>query len=154
MIGHLTWWHTGLFNTVRPVIDFDGETRASVYVLGDTPWPPALATVGPQLLDELHATTGVRFTHALVQGYADETADTTWHSDVTFDAQAILSIGAPRSLGVRRVDGSDESYVPMVDGDLVYMPPGTQDEWEHSVPAELEPRGVRLALVFRTNKGI
>lgn len=144
-------WAPGLFAALRQAVDYGDEVRTSVYVYPDCPWPPSLAELGPLLLDRLEQLTGIRFTSVLIQGYLNETASVHWHSDPNFDAQAILATGATRRLGLRRADTHDEVFVSMVDGDLVVMPPGFQNEWEHSVPVEVEPCAERLALVFRTN---
>lgn len=145
-------WRTGLLDAVRPVVDYGDGVRFSRYMYGDCDWPDELAVIGPALVDDLDQIAGVRFTHVLVQGYRDETASTPWHSDDNFDAQAILSIGATRRLGVARLDGSGLTYHTMSDGDLAFMPSGYQKDWQHSVPAESEPCGERLSLVFRTNR--
>jgi alkylated DNA repair dioxygenase AlkB len=91
---------------------------------------------------------GVAFTIAAFQAYRDGSG-CGWHSDTPFGAQAILSLGMTRTFGYRRSDGSGETMLRLHDGDLVFMPAGFQDEWQHCVPEEKVP-GERCSLVFRT----
>lgn len=113
-----------------------------------THWPPPLAALGPQLLDDLERDTGVRFTACAFQAYRDG-AGVDWHHDRQWDAQAILSLGVTRSFGIRSEGGT--SIFRVAHGDLVFMPAGFQDEYEHCVPAEDIP-GERCSLVFRSTK--
>jgi hypothetical protein len=54
-----------------------------------------------------------------------------------------------RTFGLRRAGGGGEETLRLEHGDLLVMPPGTQDEWEHHVPAEEAP-GERCSIVFRS----
>jgi alkylated DNA repair dioxygenase AlkB len=143
--------------------------------LPPAPWPGILANLGPGLLDALEATTGIRFVVACFQAYLDGSG-CGWHSDRDWDAQAVLSLGVTRTFGLRRVGGGPASisapafvsgasavspvagppasrvtqqFFPLAHGDLLVMPPGFQQEWEHCVPAEDVP-GERCSLVFRS----
>ena len=62
--------------------------------------------------------------------------------------QAILSLGATRTFGIRAV-GEEPHWMQLRAGDLLFMPAGTQTKYEHCVPVEDEP-GERISLVFRT----
>ena len=112
-----------------------------------TPWPPPFADLGPWLLTDLERETGVAFTACCFQAYRDGTG-TGWHSDKNWGAQAILSLGVTRTFGLRR-HGFAEEFVRLRHGDLLVMPPGFQDSWEHCVPVEDVP-GERCSLVFRS----
>jgi alkylated DNA repair dioxygenase AlkB len=125
-----------------------GEDRATGNLFGDQDWPPALAEAGPARLGDLEALLGIRFTHVVFQAYRNGAAGCDWHADTPFDAQAILSLGATRTFGIRRL-GGDPWWTAVNHGDLVVMPAGFQAEWEHCVPVEDE-RGERVSLVFRT----
>lgn len=118
--------------------------------LGPLPWPSPLAAAGPAMLAALERDTGTRFTACAFQAYADGDAATGWHHDRDWDAQAIVSLGATRDLGLRR-DGRQE-LARLAHGDLLVMPAGFQDEWEHCVPPG-QATGERCSLVFRTAKG-
>lgn len=110
-------------------------------------WPAPLAALGPALLDTLAELLGVKFEIVAFQAYANGSG-CDWHTDSPFDVQAILSLGVTRTFGVRR-PGHRPQWTPVRHGDLVVMPSGFQDQWEHSVP--LEPvQGERVSLVFRT----
>lgn len=114
-----------------------------------TPWPAVFAGLGPALLGALGRDTGFAFTAACFQAYRDG-AGCGWHHDRGWGAQAILSLGVTRTFGLR--GGGREQFFPMAHGDLLVMPPGFQDEWEHCVPVEDVP-GERCSLVFRSPKG-
>jgi len=111
-----------------------------------TAWPAPLAETGPGLLARLEDTTGCVFTACCFQAYLDGTG-CGWHHDQTWGAQAILSLGVTRTFGLRGPTG--DTYLHLGHGDLLFMPAGFQDEWEHCVPAE-PIRGERCSLVFRT----
>jgi alkylated DNA repair dioxygenase AlkB len=151
MIRHKAW-RPGLLEQVRPILDYGDEIRASRYIFGDYDWPAELAALGPGLLDGLDELLGVRFTHVFVQGYLNESASTPWHSDLNFDAMAILSCGATRRIGLLNMYADMPAYLSLEDGDVAFMPSGFQDEWQHSIPAETKQCSERLALVFRTNR--
>lgn len=125
-----------------------GEVRATgqLYAAGEQDWVPALAVRGPELLDDL-ARFG-RFTIVAFQAYRDG-AGCDWHADSPFDAQAVLSLGVTRMFGVRPLGGGDATWTPVAHGDLVFMPSGFQDRWQHCVPVE-DVAGERVSLVFRT----
>ena len=116
--------------------------------LPPTPWPGALEEHGPRLLHDLEAATGTRFGAACFQAYLDGSG-CGWHYDRDWPVQAILSLGVSRSFGLRRIDGSHQETLRLAHGDLLFMPAGMQDEWEHCVPAEDVP-GERCSVVFRS----
>lgn len=137
-----------LFDAVGGLFEYGpGEDRATgyIYAAGEQDWPAGFP--GPALLDQLEQTLHVRFTIALYQAYRNGTG-CDWHTDDPFDAQAVLSLGVTRTFGVRRAGGEAE-WLRVEDGDLLYMPPGFQQEWQHCVPEESAP-GERYSLVFRT----
>jgi alkylated DNA repair dioxygenase AlkB len=109
-------------------------------------WPPVLAMLGPFLLDALERDTGIAFGACAFQAYLDGTG-CGWHHDRDWAAQAVLSLGVTRSFGLRR--GGREEFVALAHGDLLVMPPGFQESWEHCVPVEDIP-GERCSLVFRS----
>lgn len=117
-------------------------------MLPPTPWPGPLAETGPWLLNDLEAATGVRFGVACYQAYLDG-AGVGWHYDRDWPVQAILSLGVTRSFGLRRIDGSAGETLRLGHGDLLFMPAGFQDGWEHCVPVEDAP-GERCSIVFRS----
>ena len=129
---------TDLLPGVRSLFDFATEDRATGYISED--WG---------LLDRLESDLGIRFTIVAFQAYRNGSG-CDWHADTPFDAQAVLSLGATRTFGVRLLPSGSPTWTSVKHGDLVYMPPGFQDEWEHCVPVEPDKPGERVSLVFRT----
>lgn len=140
LIGVYPGWlgDSDLLADVRFLVNFGDEDRATGYLPDGLDWG---------LLDRLEADLGVRFTVVAFQAYRNGSG-CDWHADTPFDAQAVLSLGATRTFGVR-TNGGEPQWIRVAHGDLVYMPPGFQDGWEHCVPIEDVP-GERVSLVFRT----
>jgi hypothetical protein len=114
-----------------------GDDRATgyLYAEGEQPWPESLARrTGPALCAALGQRFGERFTVVAFQAYRDGSG-CDWHADTPFGAQAVLSLGVTRTFGVRWV-GGEPTWIKVGHGDLVYMPPGFQDDRQHSVPTE------------------
>jgi alkylated DNA repair dioxygenase AlkB len=140
----------GVLDALRECFSYPrGDDRATgyLYAEGEQSWPEPLALLGPLLLKDLREDLGARFTIAAFQAYRNGTG-CGWHSDTPFSSQAILSLGVTRTFGVRPRGGEAE-WMKVAEGDLVFMPPGFQREWEHCVPEEDVP-GERCSLVFRT----
>jgi alkylated DNA repair dioxygenase AlkB len=141
-----------LLSAVRTTFNYEpGELRATGYLkdeYGD--WTRTLTDLGPTLVGLLRDDLGVTYPIVAFQAYR-EGAGTEWHTDSPFDEQAVLSLGVTRTFAVRRVDGTDEQRIPVHHGDLVVMPSGFQDEWQHRVVPD-ETIGERISLVFRTPK--
>ena len=147
-------WRGGdewLLPALREVFTWDGDRATGWLWLQDrapvTDWPLPFAALGPQLLAVLSVELGETFTAACFQAYRNGTG-CGWHHDRDWGGQAILSLGVTRTFAVRD-SGGNESRFLLQHGDLFYMPPGFQDEWEHSVPTE-QVKGERCSLVFRT----
>ncbi len=128
------------------------EDRATGYLYSedDPKWPQPLTDLGPALLDDLDSLLNVRFTIVAFQAYRNG-AGCSWHADTPFDTHAILSLGTARTFAARRNADGYEQRMRVNSGDLVFMPSGFQDEWQHSIPEEDVP-GERCSLVFRTPK--
>jgi alkylated DNA repair dioxygenase AlkB len=124
------------------------ENRANgyFYMEGGQDWPSALKVFGPELIDDLEARLGVRFTIVVFQAYRDGSG-CGWHADDGYSTQAILSLGVTRKFGIRKPDG-EPVWISVNHADLVVMPPGFQSEWQHSVLEE-DVIGERVSLVFR-----
>lgn len=127
---------------VRRLFSYQADdNRAAGYLDIDDLW---IAHIADDLLDLLN----VRFTHLAFQAYRDGNTGTDWHADSTFDEQAIVSLGATRTIGLRRCDGVEE-YLSLQAGDLLHMPPGFQNTWEHRIVPQPDVTDERIALVFR-----
>lgn len=143
--------HPGLLGALKSCFTYGaGEDRATgyLYAEGEQGWPGPLAKLGPMVLAAAAADLGERFSHVAFQAYRDGSG-TPWHADAPFAAQAVLSLGVTRSFQVRRAGGAGGWEGRLRDGDLVFMPPGFQEEWEHRVPVEDVP-GERCSVVLRT----
>jgi alkylated DNA repair dioxygenase AlkB len=143
---------------LQPLIEYR-EDRATGWLwlaAGNVPpalhvaWPEPFAVLGPWLLEALAGATGAVFSAVCFQAYRDG-AGQGWHHDRDWGAQAILSLGVTRKLALRRTGSPLETHIRLAHGDLLYMPPGFQDSWEHCVPVEDVP-GERCSLVFRATK--
>jgi alkylated DNA repair dioxygenase AlkB len=131
--------HEQLLDEVHQCFDYVGDGRATGYL--DEPW---LSPVVDALDEQFH----LAFTVVAFQAYRNGWAGCDWHADTSADAQAILSLGAGRTLGTRR--GDEIHWTWLDSGDLVFMPPGFQQEWEHCIPIERDVHDERVSLVFRT----
>ena len=143
----------GPLAALRRCFTYPAGDRATGWLwLPDRPphvdWPAPFTELGPDLLAGLEADTGAVFTACCFQAYRDG-AGVGWHHDRDWGAQAILSLGVTRSFAVRRP--GEVCQFHLSHGDLLYMPPGFQDTWEHCVPVEDVP-GERCSLVFRATK--
>jgi len=80
-----------------------------------------------------------------------------WHGDTigrgsTEDTMvAIISVGAPRALLLRRRAGGEGRTIRHVlgHGDLLVMGGSCQRTWEHAIPKTVRPVGPRISIQFR-----
>jgi hypothetical protein len=140
-----------LFVGARASLTYDLHGRATryAYVEDEQDWPVYLKEEGPQILAMVNEYLKMDFPIVALQGYRYHYSWTDWHSDMPFDEQAILSLGAGRDLGLRQ-PGGDEHMIRLFSGDLVHMPSGFQRDWEHCVPQDIDKTGERISFVFRT----
>lgn len=91
--------------------------------------------------------------------YRDGNDSVAWHGDrhrhvVTNPVIAIVSVGAPRPLRLRRrrdQGGSGPSLSwSLGNGDLFVMGGACQHDWEHTVPKVATTSGPRLSITFRS----
>lgn len=86
--------------------------------------------------------------------YRDGDDSVAWHGDrhrrrVTDPVVAILSLGAPRPLKLRRRGGGPSLSWDLGGGDLFVMAGSCQHDWEHCVPKLARPVGPRLSVTWR-----
>lgn len=89
--------------------------------------------------------------------YRDGNDSVAWHGDTigrgsTQDTMvAIISVGAPRALLLRRRGGGADRPIRHVlgHGDLVVMGGSCQRTWEHAIPKTAKPVGPRISIQFR-----
>jgi alkylated DNA repair dioxygenase AlkB len=87
--------------------------------------------------------------------YRDGKDSVAWHGDrhrhvVTNPLIAIVSVGAPRPLRLRRRGGGSSVGWNLGNGDLFVMGGACQHDWEHTVPKVGRTSGPRLSITFRS----
>lgn len=107
------------------------------------------------LRDRVEEAAGTPFNSVLVNLYRDGSDSVGLHTDDEPELGvdpviASLSLGATRTLTMRRRDGSYRISIELHDGDLMVMSGTTQTLWMHGVPKVRRPVGPRLNLTFRT----
>ncbi len=106
------------------------------------------------LLAAVNARLSTRFNSVLVTCYRDGADRLGWHADRERELGpdpelAVLSLGAPRTLAFRtRVTPRQYTRYPLTAGSLLFMGPGTQAHWQHSVPPQ-QHATERVSLGFR-----
>lgn len=118
------------------------------------PFPPRVAAIR----DRVALLTGVHFDTVLANLYRDRGDSMGWHADDDYapgvtSAIASVSLGAPRRFDLRARDGSARVSVVLPHGSLLIMGEGTQGAWQHRVPKQTRPVGVRVNLTFRSMAG-
>ena len=87
--------------------------------------------------------------------YRDGRDSVAWHGDTigrgrTEDTMvAIVSIGTPRGLLLRRRGGGPALRHDLGHGDLLVMGGSCQRTWEHAIPKTARPTGPRISVQFR-----
>jgi alkylated DNA repair dioxygenase AlkB len=88
--------------------------------------------------------------------YRDGRDSVAWHGDTIGRSSrhdtivAILSLGSPRTLGLRpRAGGHEAMRFPLGHGDLIVMGGSCQRTWEHAIPKTAKAVGPRISVQFR-----
>jgi alkylated DNA repair dioxygenase AlkB len=87
--------------------------------------------------------------------YRDGRDSVAWHGDTIGRAStedtlvAIVSVGAPRALRLRRRGGGPSLLCEIGRGDLLVMGGTCQRTWEHAVPKTARAVGPRISVQFR-----
>jgi alkylated DNA repair dioxygenase AlkB len=165
-------WLTGadeLFNRLAHDVPWHGERRQmydrevevprllSFYDEDDQLPDPILTLARSALSAHYGHELGETFKTAGLCFYRDGRDSVAWHGDTigrgsTQDTMvAIISVGAPRALLLRRRGGDPGRPIRQVlgHGDLVVMGGSCQRTWEHSVPKTAKPVGPRISIQFR-----
>jgi len=129
---------------------------AQAYAYSGLRWEPVhMPRVVSELREAVEELCHDKFNSCLVNYYRDGSDCVGWHSDnePIFGhraAVASLSLGATRLFKLRRKsDHAEQLRFDLEHGSVLYMPPGTQDEWEHTIPRTTAHVGPRLNLTFR-----
>jgi alkylated DNA repair dioxygenase AlkB len=118
---------------------------------GALPWPQQTSRVR----DELARLAGHPFNYALVNWYRDGRDFAGWHADKMHlhepDTEvAILSLGTPRPLLLRDVDGLEQvGEVELAPGSLLRMRGTLHTYYEHCVPVVPNLAESRYSITFR-----
>jgi len=165
-------WLTGadeLFNRLAHDVPWHGERRQmydrevevprllSFYDEDDQLPDPILTQARAALSAHYGHELGETFKTAGLCFYRDGRDSVAWHGDrigrgSTQDTMvAIISVGAPRALLLRRRGGGAGRPIRHVlgHGDLVVMGGSCQRTWEHAVPKTAKPVGPRISIQFR-----
>lgn len=116
---------------------------------------PVLAEAKNALNDHYLAELGEPFVSAGLCFYRDGRDSVAWHGDTIGRGKdedtmvAILSVGAPRTLGLRPRGGGQSLRFPLGHGDLLVMGGSCQRTWEHAVLKTARPVGPRISIQFR-----
>jgi alkylated DNA repair dioxygenase AlkB len=122
----------------------------------DQPLPdPALDAAHRALDEHYRAELGEPFRTVGLCYYRDGRDSVAWHGDTIGRGSsedtmvAIISVGAPRALLLRRRGGGPALRHELGHGDLIVMGGSCQRTWEHAVPKTARPTGPRISIQFR-----
>ena len=142
----------------RPMYDrmVDVPRLLSFYGEGDPLPDPVLDDVRVALDRHYRAELGEPFRTVGMCLYRDGRDSVAWHGDTIGRGSredtmvAIVSLGSPRSLLLRRRGGGGETRrYDLGHGDLVVMGGSCQRTWEHAVPKTARAVGPRISIQYR-----
>ena len=118
-----------------------------------TPWPPLLRDLAGRIAIAI----GWRFNYVLVNRYRDGNDMLGWHADDEPDLGAMpviatLSVGAERTLRIRKRQGGVSIARTLAHGSLLLMWGRSQRDYKHCVPRTKKPVGERLSFTFRLTR--
>lgn len=121
----------------------------------EDPPHPLLWRLRRRLNDIYAGELGEPFTTVGLCYYRDGADSVAWHGDTVGRSSAedtmvaIVSLGATRTLALRRRGGGRSLRLPQAHGDLLVMGGSCQRTWEHAVPKTSAPTGPRVSIQFR-----
>jgi alkylated DNA repair dioxygenase AlkB len=175
-LAHRAWvdlqpaWLTGadeLFSRLLRAVPWRAERRTMYDRVVDVPrllcfyaegqpLPDPLLTQARDALDRYYAAElGERFVTAGLCLYRDGRDSVAWHGDTIGRGSsqdtmvAILSLGTPRPLLLRPLDGGPALRFDVGHGDLLVMGGSCQRTWQHAIPKSARPTGPRISVQFR-----
>jgi len=126
------------------------------YAYSGIVWEPnQMPSIILDLKGRVEQMTEQQYNAVLLNYYRDGNDTVGWHSDdekifVSPMAVASLSLGATRTFKLRRKDDHQvKQSFDLHHGSILFMPPGVQEEWQHSIPRTSKKSGPRLNLTFR-----
>lgn len=159
----------GLFNDLVRAVDWRADRRpmydrvvevprlTRYYGASEAMPHPMVSRLRDALSDHYAAELGERFVTVGMCLYRDGRDSVAWHGDregrsSTDDTMvAIVSLGTPRVLALRRRDGGPTLHrFALGHGDLLVMGGSCQRTWDHAIPKTSAPVCPRISLQFRT----
>lgn len=169
-VDFLPGWVRGSDEVLRTLLDevdwrserrrmYDGQVAVPRllrwYGAGEPLPHPVLARAREELSGHYAAELGEPFVTAGMCLYRDGRDSVAWHGDTIGRGKdedtmvAILSVGTPRTLGLRPRGGGQSLRFPLGHGDLLVMGGSCQRTWEHAVLKTARPVGPRISIQFR-----
>ena len=121
----------------------------------EDPPHPELTRLRRRLNDIYAGELGEPFTTVGLCCYRNGSDSVAWHGDTIGRSSsedtmvAVVSLGATRTLALRRRGGGPSLRLPLAHGDLLVMGGSCQRTWEHAVPKTSAPAGPRVSIQFR-----
>ena len=156
-----------LFLTLQTSVRWRAEKREMYDSVVDVPrllahfgprqeWPdPSVEDMRTALNDYYGEELGEDFVSAGLCYYRDGRDSVAWHGDRIGRGReedtmvAIVSLGAPRRLSLRRRDGGEQIGFVVGHGDLLVMGGSCQRTWDHAVLKTAKPVGPRISIQLR-----
>jgi alkylated DNA repair dioxygenase AlkB len=136
--------------------EVDVPRMLAFYDQGEPLPHPVLAELRAALSRRYAAELGEPFVTSGLCLYRDGRDSVAWHGDRIGRGRnedtmvAIVSVGAPRALLLRRSGGGGVTHRHALGhGDLIVMGGSCQRTWEHAVPKTARPAGPRISIQFR-----
>jgi alkylated DNA repair dioxygenase AlkB len=115
-------------------------------------------TIVETLLQKINILLNANYHFILCNRYINGADSVAWHSDdelIICPDKAIVSVslGASRKFAIRPRGSTKTAYSRTLShGDVIVMPPGMQQKWEHCIPKTKKVKGVRINLTLRETR--
>jgi alkylated DNA repair dioxygenase AlkB len=155
-----------LFSCLRDGVAWVSEQRPMYDRIVDVPRlqasaalaDPGLAAQFAPAVERIRALAPAPYTHVGLNFYRDGRDSVAMHNDRTHALVdgapiAILSLGAPRAMLVRRrQEGARALRITLEPGSLLVMSHASQFTHEHGIPKSARPVGSRISCAFRVRR--
>ena len=138
---------------LRGVKMYGKPYRYSGIVVPASPWRPAILA----LMEKINKHHGFTMNSCLLNYYKNGSVGIAKHSDNERELiggadKCIVvsaSLGATRNFILQDKITNERFIIPLKDGDILIMGPGTQKYYEHSINSQLGVAGSRISMTFR-----